>query len=146
MQSSSLSKRCKKFQRILKVWNSKFQYYLKKKTTKPENVIHLIQCKKNLENLLLKVLMMKEKTELKGRGFFYLSSIGLGQDGTSSLHWFHHFNTRWTSQGKCTGRVKWRHDETWTVQDCDLFVQGDNLHAPATRGMVTDGSTGFREG
>lgn len=36
-------------------------------------------------------------------------------------------------------RVKWRHNETRTVYDRDLFVQGDKLlHAPGTRKMVTD--------
>lgn len=90
--------------------------------------------------------MMKENMELKGTGFLYLSSISLGQDGTSSLHWFQHFNTCWTSQSKCTGRVNWRHNETWTVYNCDLFVQGDNLHVPGKRGIVIEGSTGLPEG
>ena len=92
------------------------------------------------------MLMMKEKMGAQGKRFLYLSSISLGQDGASGLYWFHHFNTRWTPQSKCAGRVKRRHDAAWTVYDCDLFVQGDNLHAPRTRGMVTDGSTGLPEG
>lgn len=84
--------------------------------------------------------------DLKGRRFFYLSTISLGQDDTGSLHWFYYFNTCWTSQSKCGGRVKWRHNETWTIYDCDLFIQGDNLHTPGTREMVTDGGTGLPEG
>lgn len=40
-------------------------------------------------------------------------------------------------RSKCRSRVKWRHNETRTVYDRDLFVQGDKLHAPGTRKMVT---------
>ena len=88
--------------------------------------------------VLKKKLTMKDRWNSRKRGFFYLLGISLGQDGARSLQGFNYLNTCWTSQSKCRSRVKWRHNETWTVYDCDLFVQGDNLHAPGTRKTVTD--------
>lgn len=132
VQSSSLSKWSKKFQRILKVWDSKFQYYLIKKRKTNCHLSDIVQMlKKNAYN--------ERQDGAQGKGILYLSSISMGQNGASSLHWFYYLNTCWTSQSECNSRVKWRHDETWTIYDCDLFVQGDNLHVPETRKMVTDG-------
>lgn len=91
---------------------------------------------------------MKEENgskELMRRGF-YLSSISLGKDGTGSFHRFYYFNTCWTSQSKCRGGIKWRYDEAWTIYDCDLFVQGDNLHAPERREMELMGALVYLEG
>lgn len=141
VQSSSLSKRSEKFQRILKVWDSKFQYYLKKEKQTVIYVLQYYRC------FLKNGLQLQDGAqEKRKRGFFYLSSISMGQNGASSLHWFYYFNTCWTSQSKCRSRVQWRCNETWTIYECDLFVQGDNLHAPLTRKIVINEGTGLPKG
>lgn len=90
--------------------------------------------------------MMKKKMDFKGRRFFYLSIISLGQDDIGSFYWFYYFNICWIFQSKCGGRVKWRYNEIWIIYDCDLFIQGDNLYIFGIREMVIDGGIGLFEG
>lgn len=55
-------------------------------------------------------------------GLLYLPRVSLGQDGISSLHVLHSFNTCWSSQSQGSGGVEGRHDEAWAIDDCHVFV------------------------